>query len=37
MGVTLKTASNLYYRAEEKVEEAQKTIEAFERFTRGDI
>jgi DNA (cytosine-5)-methyltransferase 1 len=37
MGINHKTASNLYYRVEDKVEEAKKTIEAFERLTRGDI
>ncbi|MGM0387891.1 MAG: DNA (cytosine-5-)-methyltransferase [Natrinema limicola] len=44
MDISLKTASNLYYRAEKKVEEAEEkikrareTIDSFERLTRGDI
>jgi DNA (cytosine-5)-methyltransferase 1 len=37
MDINHKTASNLYYRAEEKVEEAKETVAAFERITRGDI
>lgn len=37
MDINHKTAANLQYRAEEKVEQAQETIDAFERLTRGDI
>lgn len=37
MGINHKTASNLQYRAERKVEEAKETVAAFERITRGDI